>query len=362
MNKILLLLAGLVLSILVSAQTDLFFSEYIEGSGNDKALEIYNPTKNSIDLSNYFVARFSNGEGVYTSGGITRLSGTLEPYKTFVLVNGQTTSTESSPACSPALQAMANQLDIPYPSPTHMNGNDAMALLKSEDGSEANALPVDLIGQIGLGAKIKSEEGWAPYTDTVITYSIGDVEYQHTVSDYIIRKKDDSGKAGNGPYWLAWTRDHTLRRKYEVFEGVKENPAQFNVSLQWDTVSVAVEEVDKVTGETYTTRKYKDIWDGLGKHDCIVTDPDFKNSVKNFQSASVNVFPTLVQNQAITIQSVELINNVVVYNLKGGEVLTRQFEPSNQVELTLPGLNKGVYFVKTTTVEQTQRVIKIVIQ
>ena len=34
-----------------AAGSELFFSEYIEGSSNNKALEIYNPTDNAINLS-----------------------------------------------------------------------------------------------------------------------------------------------------------------------------------------------------------------------------------------------------------------------------------------------------------------------
>lgn len=40
---------------------DLFFSQYIEGSGNNKCLEIYNPTSSTITLDNYQIRIFSNG-------------------------------------------------------------------------------------------------------------------------------------------------------------------------------------------------------------------------------------------------------------------------------------------------------------
>ncbi|RLD54456.1 MAG: hypothetical protein DRJ01_18010, partial [Bacteroidetes bacterium] len=40
--------------------TDLFFTEYIEGSSNNKALEIYNGTDNDIDLSNYIMRGTGN--------------------------------------------------------------------------------------------------------------------------------------------------------------------------------------------------------------------------------------------------------------------------------------------------------------
>ncbi|RMG69369.1 MAG: hypothetical protein D6722_10510, partial [Bacteroidetes bacterium] len=41
--------------------SDLFFSEYIEGSGSNKALEIYNPLDVSVDLTDYVVYRFNGG-------------------------------------------------------------------------------------------------------------------------------------------------------------------------------------------------------------------------------------------------------------------------------------------------------------
>ena len=40
--------------------SDLFISEYVEGSGNNKALEIYNPTTTSIALNGYKIERYSN--------------------------------------------------------------------------------------------------------------------------------------------------------------------------------------------------------------------------------------------------------------------------------------------------------------
>ena len=39
---------------------NLFFSEYGEGSSNNKYFEIYNPTNDTIDLTNYAFARVSN--------------------------------------------------------------------------------------------------------------------------------------------------------------------------------------------------------------------------------------------------------------------------------------------------------------
>ena len=64
MNKLLPAFA-LLLSTFSFAQltdcNDLFISEYVEGWSNNKALEIYNPTDEAIDLSAYMVIRYSNG-------------------------------------------------------------------------------------------------------------------------------------------------------------------------------------------------------------------------------------------------------------------------------------------------------------
>ena len=54
MKKNLLLLFVLFISGVTMAQTELFFSEYVEGSGNNRALEIYNPSSADINLSGYF--------------------------------------------------------------------------------------------------------------------------------------------------------------------------------------------------------------------------------------------------------------------------------------------------------------------
>ena len=42
---------------------NLFFREYIEGSGNNKVLEIYNPTGTSVDFSDYTIQMSRNGAG-----------------------------------------------------------------------------------------------------------------------------------------------------------------------------------------------------------------------------------------------------------------------------------------------------------
>ena len=54
---------GMTGVIVVNSQptSDLFISEYGEGSGYNKYIEIYNPTGTSVDLSNYQIWKITNG-------------------------------------------------------------------------------------------------------------------------------------------------------------------------------------------------------------------------------------------------------------------------------------------------------------
>ena len=81
-----LLFFGTIMATLSYAQdcSDLFISEYVEGWSNNKALEIYNPTASPIDLSQYMVIRYSNGNTTATAANAIQLIGTIEAYSTHV--------------------------------------------------------------------------------------------------------------------------------------------------------------------------------------------------------------------------------------------------------------------------------------
>ena len=54
--------------------SDLFISEYLEGTGKNRVLEIYNPTFEDIDLSEYSVKVFASGPN---NPNVMPLSGNL---------------------------------------------------------------------------------------------------------------------------------------------------------------------------------------------------------------------------------------------------------------------------------------------
>ena len=121
MKKIYFLLSALIATFAVSAQcTDVFISEYLEGSSNNKGLELYNPSGSDADLSNYSIVVIGNG-GSFTN--TFDLYGTLASDDVFILTTDQMDS---------ATQAMADTA-LSFPSVCHFNGDDAVCLLKGTD-------------------------------------------------------------------------------------------------------------------------------------------------------------------------------------------------------------------------------------
>ncbi len=363
MKNFLLLIGMLSTVFFTSAQTptDLFFSEYVEGSGNNKCLEIYNPTSQVIDLNNYYVVRFSNGNSGYAEGGITHLVGTLQPYKTFILVNGQTTSTPTSPACSPVLQAMADQLDHDYPAPTYMNGNDAIGLIKTPNGdppNSTNITSVDLIGQIGLGNAISLETGWSYVQDSTLTYNNSSGNpVTGKVINYIVQAKATDGVT-YGPYWMSWTSDHSLIRKPTVVQGVPTSPVpplSFVVTQQWDTVPGVI---DTATGFIV----YKDIWTNLGTHACIA-DPNYAAINETSLIGSLHIYPNPVVSEHFGLVSNKPVKSVHVFDITGKEIQSKVFtSPVKEAEIRIGQKDQGVYLVKVIFTDNYSTVQKILVK
>ncbi|RMG54227.1 MAG: hypothetical protein D6722_29385 [Bacteroidetes bacterium] len=108
-----------------------FFSAYIEGSGNNKCLEIYNGTGAPLDLGGggYEIAVYSNGAAVATS--VTALTGVVAVGDVFVICN---------PA---ALAGMLAEADATSGN-MNFNGDDAVEL------RGPGGITLDVIGQIGF--------------------------------------------------------------------------------------------------------------------------------------------------------------------------------------------------------------------
>jgi uncharacterized protein len=173
-----LLVAAAVLPLVLAlgsaraAPTELFFSEYIEGTSNNKALEIFNGTGAPVDLAanNYAVHMCFNGSSACSLQ--IALTGTVAPGDVHVLAHS---------AASPVILAQADQTN----GSGWFNGDDAVVLLKG-------GTIVDSIGDLGF---------------------------------------DPGTEWGTG---LTSTADNTLRRKGTVEAG-DTNPADdFDPAVQWD--------------------------------------------------------------------------------------------------------------------------------
>jgi len=277
----------------VQAQcSDVFFSEYVEGSGNSKAVEIYNPTANPINLSQYTLKRYSNGGT--SNPDVLQLSGMIQPYDVVVVVNGQTDTVDlgggsTSPPADPALQAMADILDNDYPAPCYFNGDDALTI-------EKGANIIDIFGKVG------EDPGGAWTTDTAANFT-----------------------DANGGRW--WTRNHTLIRKANVEDGITNNPSLFNPAVEYDSLP-------------------EDTWEYLGAHDCTC-DPNYV-SLAEYQKAGLSLYPNPAKSgSSITLSASERMESYEVYSLVGQQIAAgRIFSPDKFVTLTGLKGKPGVYFVQ----------------
>jgi hypothetical protein len=302
MKKTLLSLSLITIALVGKAQncSELFISEYVEGGGNNKAMEFYNPTANAINLSNYRLVRYSNGSP--TGSDSTDLVGSIASYSTFVIANGQTSGPVTSPACSPVLQALAQQLDHAYPAPTYVNGDDAMILARISPYAR-----IDIFGEIG----VQPAPAWSdlpPY----------------------------DGSAGK---W--WTKDHSLQRKSNVIKGVMTSPSPFIVTLEWDSLP-------------------KDNWSNLNIHTCDCNLTTGLN--KNVKANRLTIYPNPANGSEIAFVSNAGIKEINIINAIGQVVYTHiALTNENTVILKNLGIAKGVYYV-TVKNEVGTKTEKLIIQ
>lgn len=111
---------------------DLFFSEYLEGSSNNKAIEIYNPTCNAIDLSGYSIERFNNGavSPTYTQ---SFPAGTMIASKGVYVIGNA--------SADPIILGVSDTTSAA----TFYNGDDALTLMNLSTGDT-----LDIIGIVGV--------------------------------------------------------------------------------------------------------------------------------------------------------------------------------------------------------------------
>ncbi len=125
--------------------TELFISEYVDGPGTNKALELFNPTDQTIDLSAYKMKLFANGRALDAIDLLVKqMTGTLAPHETFVFHNVEPTGDSGLLAAIAAIPE-ARKWKGSYDTGdiiANMNGDDALGLFK-------NDVLIDVFGTIG---------------------------------------------------------------------------------------------------------------------------------------------------------------------------------------------------------------------
>jgi hypothetical protein len=157
----------------VGAPAVLLFSEYVEGTGYNKALELVNPQSKDVALDGYQLRLWANGATQPTA--TLFLDGIISAHQTLVI-------------CHPhASAALLGRCDLTDDRVTTFNGNDALEL-------------------VHVGAELR------------VVDTFGDL---HPAA----------------PFWGAGvtrTMDATLRRDCSVAHGNAAFPSRFSPSMQWD--------------------------------------------------------------------------------------------------------------------------------
>lgn len=145
----LMLLALLGRPVVAGAQpAEWFISEYIEGSSNNKALDIFNGTGAPVDLAagGYSVQMFFNGSA--TAGLTINLVGTVAAGDVFVLAQA---------SANAAILAQADQTS----GSGWFNGDDAVVLRRG-------VTVIDAMGQVGLDPGTEWGTGLASTADNTL--------------------------------------------------------------------------------------------------------------------------------------------------------------------------------------------------
>lgn len=300
--------------------SELFISEYVEGTNNNKALEIYNPSLNAVSLANYRIVRWDNGSVVADQSpeGVLRLPTniTLGPKSTYSMALNLTdpAGTGQNQAIDTALQNRVDTLLCPgcatgtgLPRVLCFNGDDALSLEKTTDGG-TTWTKVDIFACIGerpsnQNGLFSPTAGWTilpPYSSMPANY------------------------ANPGAYFLEyWTQDKTLKRKYGIKKGITVNPAPatFNASVEWDSLPA-------------------NTFSGLRNHDCECNLLGLETQEK-IQAALV--FPNPAKSNLFL--SVNNFTGIIRILDMSGRFISEQIfnTPVDQPSLNIEKLTSGIY-------------------
>ena len=293
MKKLVLLSFSFLALFTAKAQCNqIFISEVIEGWSNNKAVEIYNPTANTINLNGIGLVRFTNGSTSY--GSIALLDGYSIAANDVIVVVLDKQDQAGTGLEAPVWDDLAAAADV-FINPTYdngvwpmyFNGNDAIAIV-SNNGQTL----IDLYGRIGEGTGFG---GWSAYGT------------------------DETGAT------LYATTDHTQIRKSTVTSGITMNPSTFDVFAQYDTLPA----------NTFTF---------LGSHTC-----DCNVSVSENVERPISIYPNPITGDILNVVSPNIIRSIRIYDNTGRVVFANGTILDRMSRIQTSNLSKGAYSVEVVS-------------
>ena len=314
---------------------DLIFSEIIEGSSNNKCIELYNPTDQPIDLSagNYIINRYNNGSSTAT---VTPLTGIVPAESTFVICN-------SSAAAN--LQALADVVGGAMNAATFYNGDDVLELTKDND-----AIILDVFGQIGFDPGSGWNDGTCATNNRTVVRNI-DI----TVGDIV----------GTDTFYLTeWTcypiNDDT-HLGWHLSDCVLTPCVAFNVSsmLAADTCGRSTGEIDlTVTGGigsyTYSWSNMATTEDitglDVGSFSVTITDENMCDTTISYTVTPVGV-PVVLTTNTTDVTTCSSPNGTATVNVSSSNGPSYTYlwnDAAAQTTYTASALSAGAYEVTVT--------------
>ncbi|WP_343633330.1 lamin tail domain-containing protein [Fluviicola sp.] len=334
---------------------ELIFSQYVEGSGLNKYLEIYNGTCSAINLTGYQVRAYHNGTPMTGTPSFTiALSGTIAANGTIVIANPSATIWSGTPNI--------------FSANLQFNGDDALVLYNTNTSAV-----VDIFGSVGNDPG----SSWRDNDSTSTTY------HWTTEDKTLVRKPCvysgitvNPGLPGIGGFPTLFTEWDTLAKDDVTGLGSHTfGPSSFNFTPSSGNASVAgvigncvdieVGSVNSVIDVTGSFCTFNNCNAAPGKINVNVINCGARvNSSKSTPTADLFPNPTTGSVMINFNTASEEEVSIVLVDLSGKEQMTIQngllSKGTHRMQADLSSLAPGTYLIKisSATENQTFRVVK----